>query len=183
MNRKTFVQAVAIVGMLVLCSFVANQLHATFGIGQWATASMFIAVIVTAELFKQLGAAFAQQHGQDFVLSAALTGLGVTVLDLATQPPLMWQIPLLLLIGAFLGSVRGALSHDAPREGVGLPSGVVAVSCMAVLLATVSFASGHSVIGCLLLSILSFAAALVLRSDSELGRSAGERSPLEAEAS
>lgn len=126
--RLCFFYALTFGGFVGLASFLNIYFNNEFGLSAVVSGTMVTACVIAGSFLRPVGGHLADKLGGVSLLTFMYAGIGLLMLDLATSPPLIWSMILLVLIMAQMGLGNGAVFQLVPQrfpKEIGVVTGIV----------------------------------------------------------
>jgi NNP family nitrate/nitrite transporter-like MFS transporter len=175
--RLCFLYSVTFGGFVGLSSFLNIYFNNEFGLSPVISGTMVTACVIAGSFLRPVGGYLADKMGGVSMLTFLYAGIGLLMLDLATSPPLVWSMILLMLIMAQLGLGNGAVFQLVPQrfpKEIGVVTGIVGAAggvggfVLPMILGACKQATGGYGSAFLILAVISFSALALMMG---LGRS------------
>jgi MFS transporter, NNP family, nitrate/nitrite transporter len=169
--RLCFFYSITFGGFVGLASFLNIYFHTHYGFGRIQAGTLVTLCVVAGSFVRPLGGYLADRMGGIALLTLLYVMIGVLMLDLATDPPLLWGVMLLVAVMGLFGLGNGAVFQLVPQRfprEIGVITGIVGAAggvggfLLPTLLGGVSQLTGGYGFGFLLLAAVSFSAVAVL---------------------
>lgn len=169
--RLCFFYSVTFGGFVGLASFLNIYFHTHYGFSRIQAGMVATLCVVAGSGVRPLGGYLADRVGGIAMLTMLYVLIGVLFLDLATAPPMLWGVTLLVTLMGLLGLGNGAVFQLVPQRfprEIGVITGVVGAAggvggfLLPTMLGAVQQLTGGYGLGFLALGLIAFAAVAVL---------------------
>src|SRR5581483_1002881 len=169
--RLCFFYSVTFGGFVGLASFLNIYFHTHYGFGRVQAGTLVTVCVIAGSFVRPIGGYLADRVGGIALLTMLYVLIGALMLDLATSPPLVWGVTLLVTIMSLFGLGNGAVFQLVPQRfprEIGVITGIVGAAggvggfFLPTLLGTISQLTGGYGPGFVLLGLFSFSGVIVL---------------------
>ncbi len=169
--RLCFFYSVTFGGFVGLASFLNIYFHTHYGFGRVQAGTLVTLCVVAGSFVRPIGGYLADRMGGIALLTMLYVMIGLLMLDLATDPPLLWGVTLFVTVMGLFGLGNGAVFQLVPQRfqrEIGVITGIVGAAggvggfFLPTLLGAVSQLTGGYGLGFVLLAAVSFSCVIVL---------------------
>jgi len=163
--------AVTFGGFVGLASFLNIYFHNHYGLSPVAAGSLATVCVVAGSFLRPVGGYLADRLGGIYLLTILYVGIGMLMLDLATAPPLIWSVCVMVMVMGLLGLGNGAVFQLVPLrfpKEIGVVTGIVGAAggvggfFLPTVLGGIKQLTGSFSIGFLLFAVLAGFSAIAL---------------------
>jgi MFS transporter, NNP family, nitrate/nitrite transporter len=169
--RLCFFYAITFGGFVGMASFLNIFFHNHYGFDRVQAGTLVTLCVVAGSFIRPIGGYLADRMGSIAMLTILYVFIGLLLLDLATDPPWLWGVTVLVAIMSLFGLGNGAVFQLVPQRfstEIGVVTGIVGAAggvggfCLPTLLGTVRQITGGYGPGFVLLGLFSFSGVIVL---------------------
>jgi NNP family nitrate/nitrite transporter-like MFS transporter len=196
--RLCFFYSVTFGGFVGMASFLNIYFHTHYEFGRITAGTLVTLCVVAGSFIRPIGGHLADRMGGIAMLTILYVIIGIVMLDLATDPPMLWGVTLFVTVMGLFGLGNGAVFQLVPQrfsKEIGVVTGIVGAAggvggfFLPTLFGTVSQLTGGYGPAFVLLAGVSFSCVVVLFAVSrdwegvfiaKGGRAAGSPEPVPA---
>lgn len=158
-------------GFVGLASFLSVFFHNQYDLSPVAAGTLATLCVVAGSFLRPVGGYVADRLGGIHLLTMLYVGVGILMLDLATAPPLVWGVCVMIMVMGLLGMGNGAVFQLVPQrfsKEIGAVTGLVGAAggvggfFLPTLLGSVKQWTGSFGIGFVLFALAAFVSAAAL---------------------